>query len=89
MGRISLFTQKNRSDKISGGNQFGSDIFQNGSDIIRYPTVILSPALNSVIIVPQICELHLYKLHYKKRVINKSEVKYKNFMFFVKRKNKQ
>ena len=36
--------RKNGSDKISGGNQDGSDIFQNGSDIIRYPTVILSPA---------------------------------------------
>ena len=32
------------SDRISGGNQFGSDTFQNGSDIIRYPTAILSPA---------------------------------------------
>ena len=30
-------------DEISGGNQIGSDTFQNGSDIIRYPTVILSP----------------------------------------------
>ena len=36
--------RKNGSDEISGGNQIGSDTFQNGSDIIRYPTVILSPA---------------------------------------------
>ena len=35
--------RKNGSDEISGGNQIGSDTFQNGSDIIRYPTVILSP----------------------------------------------
>ena len=32
-----------RSDKISGGELCGSDKFQNGSDIIRYPTAILSP----------------------------------------------
>ena len=38
-----MHVQKNWSDKISGGNQDGSDIFQNWSDIIRYPTVILSP----------------------------------------------
>ena len=36
--------RKNGSDEISGGNQIGSDTFQNGSDIIRYPTVTLSPA---------------------------------------------
>ena len=35
--------RKNGSDEISGGNQIGSDTFQNGSDIIRYPTIILSP----------------------------------------------
>ena len=40
---ISMHADKNRSDEISGGNQIGSDTFQNGSDIIRYPTVILSP----------------------------------------------
>ena len=40
---ISMHADKNGSDKISGGNQIGSDTFQNGSDIIRYPTVILSP----------------------------------------------
>ena len=34
-----------RSDKISGGELCGSDKFQNGSDIIRYPTAILSPGL--------------------------------------------
>ena len=33
----------NGSDKISGGSQIGSDTFGNGSDIIRYPTAILSP----------------------------------------------
>ena len=40
---ISMHVEKNGSDEISGGNQIGSDTFQNGSDIIRYPTVILSP----------------------------------------------
>ena len=35
--------RKNGSDEVSGGNQIGSDTFQNGSDIIRYLTVILSP----------------------------------------------
>ena len=39
-----MHVEKNGSDEISGGNQIGSDTFQNGSDIIRYPTVILSPA---------------------------------------------
>ena len=39
----------NRSDRISGGNQFGSDTFQNGSDIIRYPTAILSPVTGNII----------------------------------------
>ena len=39
----SMHADKNGSDEISGGNQIGSDTFQNGSDIIRYPTVILSP----------------------------------------------
>ena len=38
-----MHVEKNGSDEISGGNQIGSDTFQNGSDIIRYPTVILSP----------------------------------------------
>ena len=38
-----MHAKKNGSDEISGGNQIGSDTFQNGSDIIRYPTVILSP----------------------------------------------
>ena len=38
-----MHEEKNGSDEISGGNQIGSDTFQNGSDIIRYPTVILSP----------------------------------------------
>ena len=42
--------RENRSDKISGGNQVGSDTLQNGSDIIRYPTVILSPAWHAIII---------------------------------------
>ena len=28
--------RKNGSNKISGGNQVGSDTFQNGSDVIRY-----------------------------------------------------
>ena len=37
--------RKNGSDEISGGNQNWSGTFQNGSDIIRYATVILSPAL--------------------------------------------
>ena len=37
--------RKNGSDEISGGNQIGYDTFENGSDIIRYPTAILSPAL--------------------------------------------
>ena len=37
--------RKNGSDEISGGNQSGSDTFQNESDIILYPTVILSPDL--------------------------------------------
>ena len=41
---ISMDAEKNGSDEISGGNQIGSDTFQNWSDIIRYPTVILSPA---------------------------------------------
>ena len=40
---ISMHADKNGSDEISGGNQIGSDTFQNGSDIIRYPTVILRP----------------------------------------------
>ena len=38
-----MHEEKNGSDEISGGNHIGSDTFQNGSDIIRYPTVILSP----------------------------------------------
>ena len=41
---ISMHVEKNGSDEISCGNQIGSDTFQNGLDIIRYPTVILSPA---------------------------------------------
>ena len=41
---ICIHAEKNGSDEISGGNQIGSDTFENGSDIIRYPTVILSPA---------------------------------------------
>ena len=39
-----MHVEKNGSDDISGGNQIGLDTFQNGSDIIRYPTAILSPA---------------------------------------------
>ena len=39
-----MHEEKNGLDEISNGNQIGSDTFQNGSDIIRYPTVILSPA---------------------------------------------
>ena len=39
-----FITQKKGSDKTSGVNQFGSDTFQNGSDVIRYPTAISSPA---------------------------------------------
>ena len=35
--------EKIGSDEISGGNQIGSNTFENGSDIIRYPTVILTP----------------------------------------------
>ena len=31
------------SDEISGASWIGSDIFGNGSDIIRYPITILSP----------------------------------------------
>ena len=38
-----MHVEKNGSDEISGWNQIGSGTFQNGSDIIRYPTVILSP----------------------------------------------
>ena len=38
-----MHVEKNGSDEISGGNHIGSDTFQNGSDTIRYPTVILSP----------------------------------------------
>ena len=38
-----MHVEKNGSDEISDGNQIGSDTFQNGSDIIRYPTAILSP----------------------------------------------
>ena len=38
-----MHVEKNWSDDISGGKQIGSDTFQNGSDIIRYPTIILSP----------------------------------------------
>ena len=41
-----MHVEKNGSDKISGGNQVGSDTFQNGSDIVRYPTVILSPVFD-------------------------------------------
>ena len=36
--------RKNMSDKICVGNKVGPDNFQNGLDIIRYPTTILSPA---------------------------------------------
>ena len=39
-----MHVEKNGSDEISGGNQIGSDTFQNGSDIIRYPTTISNPA---------------------------------------------
>ena len=38
-----MHAKENRSDDISGGNQIGSDTFEGGSDIIRYPTIILSP----------------------------------------------
>ena len=38
-----MHVEKNGSDEISGGDRIGSDTFQNGSDVIRYPTVILSP----------------------------------------------
>ena len=38
-----VHAEENGSDEISGGNQIGSDTLENGSDIIRYPTVILSP----------------------------------------------
>ena len=31
------------SEKTSSGDQIRSDTFQNGLDIMRYPTVILSP----------------------------------------------
>ena len=48
MGRIYLCTQKNGSDEVSDGNQIRSDTFQNGSDIIRYPTVILSPEVTLI-----------------------------------------
>ena len=44
-----MHVEKNGSDEISGGNQIGSDTFQNGSDIIRYPTVILSPGLYHIL----------------------------------------
>ena len=38
--------EKIGSDEISGRNQIGSDTFENGSDVIRYPKVILSPAVH-------------------------------------------
>ena len=44
-----MHVEKNGSDEISGGNQIGSDTFQNGSDIIRYPTVILSPVFTPAV----------------------------------------
>ena len=37
--------KKNGSGEISDENQIGSDTFQDGSDIIRYPTAILSPKI--------------------------------------------
>ena len=42
-GRRISYSLRNGLDKISGGIRLESDTFQNGSDIIRYPTVILSP----------------------------------------------
>ena len=42
-----MHEEKNGSDEISGGNHIGSDTFKNGSIIIRYPTVILSPEFDS------------------------------------------
>ena len=46
MSRIFLYTQK-KCVGLAGGNQIRSDTFQNGSDIIRYPNVILSHAVYS------------------------------------------
>ena len=45
---ILISSNKSGSDKISGGLSVGSDTFQNGSDIIRYPTVILSPGISCI-----------------------------------------
>ena len=66
--------RKNGSDEISGGNQIGSDTFQNGSDIIRYPTVILSPDLvpNSIILL-----FHYTEEYVRMRVITKQRDDYK------------
>ena len=49
-----MHEENNGSDEISGGNQSGLDTFKNGSDIIRYPTVILSPGCNNL---PKKCPL--------------------------------
>ena len=38
-----MHVEKNGSDEISGGNQIGSDTFQNGSDIIRYSDRYFKP----------------------------------------------
>ena len=44
--KIFSCTRKNGSDKIPGGKPIGSDIFQNGSDIIWYLTPISSPGVD-------------------------------------------
>ena len=48
VSHISIRAEKNGSDEIFSGSRIGSDTFQNGSDIMRYTTIILSPVKHIV-----------------------------------------
>ena len=47
-----MLTERNGSDELSGGNQSGSDTFQNGADIMRYTTLISSPVCHTFLVNP-------------------------------------